>query len=326
MGWPVCCQPSTKISCRAVRVTGFQPRDPRVNSLSYTLRIFTVPLAARALRSCWWFRLRAATCVRKRSESDLSATFEDLKIQSTGDVVKHLVHTTSLAAELLRGPGGKLRGPADPSSPSSLSSEICQVLSEAQSVCKAFLPQVLRGHASVSQLLDLFVEAFAVAGQPSHASAKAFKALETPLVIFHTKAPLAMRKALQSRIVGAAEKLLTKGAPPEAYPLGISLTALAAAVRGPGDVSKWKPPEVLQIRSQSRWKMPGDVRTQVLERDMYKCWYCGDEGDTVDHWIPLCRGGTNAMVNLVCACSSCNELKGNCMPDDFLAMTEATTS
>ena len=188
-----------------VRVTGFQPRDPRVNSLSYTLRIFTVPLAARALRSCWWFRLRAATCVRKGSESDLSATFEDLKIQSTGDVVKHLVHTTSLAAELLRGPGGKLRGPADPSSPSSLSSEICQVLSEAQSVCKAFLPQVLRGHASVSQLLDLFVEAFAVAGQPSHASAKAFKALETPLVIFHTKAPLAMRKALQSRIVGAAD-------------------------------------------------------------------------------------------------------------------------
>lgn len=191
-----------------VRVTGFQPRDPRVNSLSYTLSIFTVPLAARALRSCWWFRLRAATCVRKRSESDLSATFEDLKIQSTGDVVKHLVHTTSLAAELLRGPGGKLRGPAGPSSPSSLSSEICQVLSEAQSVCKAFLPQVLRGHASVSQLLDLFVEAFAIAGQPSHASAKAFKAfkaLETPLVIFHTKAPLAMRKALQSRIVGAAD-------------------------------------------------------------------------------------------------------------------------
>ena len=70
--------------------------------------------------------------------------------------------------------------------------------------------------------------------------------------------------------------------------------------------------------------MPGDVRTQVLERDMYKCWYCGDEGDTVDHWIPLCRGGTNAMVNLVCACSNCNELKGNCMPDDFLAMTEVT--
>ena len=189
------------------RITGFQPRDARVNSLSNTMSrigIFTVPLAVRALRSCWrGFRSRSATCVRKRSESDLSATFEDLKIQNTGDVVKHFLHTTSLAAELLRGPGGKLRDPAGPSSPS-LSSEICQVLSEAQSVCKAFLPQVLRGHASVSKLLDLFVEAFDVAGQPSHASTfKAFKALEAPLVIFHTKAPLAMRKALQLRIVGA---------------------------------------------------------------------------------------------------------------------------
>lgn len=79
--------------------------------------------------------------------------------------------------------------------------EICDVLSEAQSVCRAFLPQVLRGHALVSQLLDLFVEAFAAAGQSSNA----FKSLETPLVVFHSKAPLAMRKALQSRIVGAAD-------------------------------------------------------------------------------------------------------------------------
>lgn len=89
-----------------------------------------------------------------------------------------------------------------------------------------------------------------------------------------------------------------------------------------GNAAKWKPPDVLQIRSQSRWKMPSEVRNQILERDGYKCWYCGEDGDTVDHWIPLCRGGTNAMVNLVCACSSCNELKGNCMPDDFLSITE----
>jgi len=246
---------------------------------------------------------------RKRSESDLSATFEDLNIQNSGDVVKHLVHTTSLAAELLRGPGGRS---------TRLSSKVCQVLSEAQNVCKEFLPQILRGHASVLRLLDLFVEALGAAGQTKDA----FKQLETPLLVFHNKAPLAMRKGLQSRIVGVADKLLASKAPPEAYPLGISLTELAAAVRGPGNAAKWKPPDVLQIRSQSRWKMPGEVRNQILERDGYKCWYCGEDGDTVDHWIPLCRGGTNALVNLVCACSSCNELKGNCMPDDFLSITE----
>lgn len=129
---------------------------------------------------------------RKRSESDLSATFEDLNIQNSGDVVKHLVHTTSLAAELLRGPGGRS---------TRLSSKVCQVLSEAQNVCKEFLPQILRGHASVLRLLDLFVEALGAAGQTKDA----FKQLETPLVVFHNKAPLAMRKGLQSRIVGVAD-------------------------------------------------------------------------------------------------------------------------
>ena len=96
------------------------------------------------------------------------------------------------------------------------------------------------------------------------------------------------------------------------------------AMRQSGNVSKWKPPEILQLRSQSRWKMPSEVRRMVLARDEETCWYCGACGDdidiTVDHWIPLCRGGTNKTVNLVCACSECNELKGNLMPDEFLAI------
>ena len=87
-----------------------------------------------------------------------------------------------------------------------------------------------------------------------------------------------------------------------------------------GNLAKWKPPEILQLRSQSRWKMPLQVRAMILARDSETCWYCGAPGDTVDHWIPLCRGGTNKTVNLVCACSKCNELKGNSMPDEFLAM------
>ena len=88
------------------------------------------------------------------------------------------------------------------------------------------------------------------------------------------------------------------------------------------EVRKWKPPEVLQLRSQSRWKMPQKMREEVLQRDGARCRYCGDLGDTVDHWIPLCRGGTNCLRNLVCACKACNELKGNLMPDVFLTLTE----
>ncbi|CAK9048956.1 Hypothetical protein (Fragment) [Durusdinium trenchii] len=255
---------------------------------------------------------RALRLKVRAQRTEYSATFEDLKIQCTGDVVRSYLHTTALSAELLRGPGGRSKF---------VSQEACKALVEAESVCKGFLPQVLRGSALVSKILDLLVESFRDAASGSNS----FRALETPLLTFHNKAPLNMRKALQGRIVSAAGKLLSS--PPETYPLGISLTALAAAVRGPGDVSRWKPPEVLQIQSESRWKMPADVRSQVLERDGERCWYCGEKHTdgtntlTVDHWIPLCRGGTNAMVNLVCACSSCNELKGNYMPDDFAAAT-----
>ncbi|CAK9048958.1 unnamed protein product [Durusdinium trenchii] len=136
-----------------------------------------------------------------------------------GDVVRSYLHTTALSAELLRGPGGRSKF---------VSQEACKALVEAESVCKGFLPQVLRGSALVSKILDLLVESFRDAASGSNS----FRALETPLLTFHNKAPLNMRKALQGRIVSAAGKLLSS--PPETYPLGISLTALAAAVRGPG--------------------------------------------------------------------------------------------
>lgn len=38
---------------------------------------------------------------------------------------------------------------------------------------------------------------------------------------------------------------------------------------------------------------------------------------TVDHFIPLSRGGTSAKGNLVAACWDCNQRKANKMPDEF---------
>jgi hypothetical protein len=52
------------------------------------------------------------------------------------------------------------------------------------------------------------------------------------------------------------------------------------------------------------------------ERDGAACFYCGTELDpeqpeaTVDHVIPLSRGGTNQPRNLVLACTMCNHGKG----------------
>ena len=50
----------------------------------------------------------------------------------------------------------------------------------------------------------------------------------------------------------------------------------------------------------------------VIERDGPRCRWCGTEADpTLDHVVPLARGGTNAVDNLQVLCADCNQLKGD---------------
>lgn len=53
------------------------------------------------------------------------------------------------------------------------------------------------------------------------------------------------------------------------------------------------------------------LRETVFERDNYICQYCGEKGGQLecDHVIPLSRGGTNELGNLVTACPACNRSK-----------------
>lgn len=54
------------------------------------------------------------------------------------------------------------------------------------------------------------------------------------------------------------------------------------------------------------------VRVQVLQRDQWTCHYCGQDADTVDHVIPIKKGGDPiAMDNMVAACKRCNSAKGS---------------
>lgn len=38
---------------------------------------------------------------------------------------------------------------------------------------------------------------------------------------------------------------------------------------------------------------------------------------TIDHIVPISKGGTYDYDNLQCCCFKCNQLKSNEMPDDF---------
>lgn len=59
-------------------------------------------------------------------------------------------------------------------------------------------------------------------------------------------------------------------------------------------------------------------RKNILRRDSFRCAYCG-RGDlplTVDHVIPKAKGGADTWENLVCACTVCNNKKGDMTPED----------
>lgn len=53
-------------------------------------------------------------------------------------------------------------------------------------------------------------------------------------------------------------------------------------------------------------------RNAIFQRDNYHCQYCGSASNlTIDHVIPLSKGGGDTWDNLVTACLSCNNMKGN---------------
>ena len=52
------------------------------------------------------------------------------------------------------------------------------------------------------------------------------------------------------------------------------------------------------------------TRERILRRDLFICFYCGQEANTVDHVIPRRLGGLDSDDNLVAACSRCNYSKG----------------
>ena len=65
-------------------------------------------------------------------------------------------------------------------------------------------------------------------------------------------------------------------------------------------------------RGTQREPIPDDVWLAVIQRDHGLCRYCGRPARPLhlDHVVPLAKGGTTVIENLVLACRSCNLRKG----------------
>lgn len=66
-----------------------------------------------------------------------------------------------------------------------------------------------------------------------------------------------------------------------------------------------------------------DVATPALLKDWYEssstvCPICGSYADSIDHILPLSKGGPHHSNNLRRTCLSCNLMRGDMLDSDFL--------
>jgi 5-methylcytosine-specific restriction endonuclease McrA len=77
----------------------------------------------------------------------------------------------------------------------------------------------------------------------------------------------------------------------------------------------------LVIRLRYMVKVPFHRRTAlsrraVFARDDYRCQYCGEHADSIDHVMPRSRGGDHTWENVAAACRPCNLSKRDRTPDE----------
>ena len=79
----------------------------------------------------------------------------------------------------------------------------------------------------------------------------------------------------------------------------------------------------IQEKQQIKRKaIPASVRAKIYNQSEGHCAICGKfvtcDAYTIDHIIPLSKGGTDEESNLQCTCLVCNRMKQDILPDDLV--------
>ena len=107
--------------------------------------------------------------------------------------------------------------------------------------------------------------------------------------------------------------------------LNASKSALEAKPEPPSEPEPQKPdrqkePSTLIVKTPRR-NFTEHERRDIYIRDKGICGICGrvipPDCFTIDHIIPISKGGTYDYDNLQCCCKKCNQLKDDALPDDF---------
>lgn len=80
--------------------------------------------------------------------------------------------------------------------------------------------------------------------------------------------------------------------------------------------------QVGDVHKIKRKQFSPTERIKIYNKNRGRCAICGKfvpyDNFTVDHIIPLAKGGTNVMDNLQVACSVCNLIKQDILPEDLM--------
>ncbi len=98
------------------------------------------------------------------------------------------------------------------------------------------------------------------------------------------------------------------------WSLGSSVQLYAGVSRKTGLRSTFQVPSIIAVRNQSFVGRVSFNRSTLFARDDKICCYCAKRFPnsmlTIEHIVPISRGGSTSWLNCACACRSCNGRKG----------------